>query len=170
MSGINDEIYKKITIFLGKSYLKSHFVETEYKDIQCSCEFQLTDGTWSEGWVHFDSSLITSIIYLNPIAPVNSGTNIYVPKHRGITQLHSEYHKKTNASPKLRDTEEYAKKRKENNDQFMETTSVQNVYNRLVSFFGRQWHCGANHFGNTDDTSRLTIVTQIFSFGKSFNP
>ena len=168
MSTLDINIYKKIITTLGKLYLNSNFDVDYYQDIRCTCEFQLTDETWNVGWVHHDSCFVTSIIYLNPVAPPNTGTNLYVPKSSNITtQLHSEYHKKTNFSPELRNTEEYTKKHKENNDQFVETMSIQNKYNRLISYFGCYWHCGANHFGNTNETSRLTIVTQIHDFGKS---
>ncbi len=160
-------IYKKIVTSLGYLYLNVNFKEEYFEDISSTCEFQLTDGTWTEGWIHYDNSLITSVIYLHPSPAPDSGTKIFLPKKQNTIQLHAEYHKKTNADSSLRGTEEYIAKRAENNEQFYETVSIQNVYNRMTSFFGYQWHCGSNHFGDQESNSRLTIVTQIYNFGQS---
>jgi hypothetical protein len=171
LSKIDEKIYKKIIIYLCKACLGINFDENKYKSVESKCGFQLTDGTWTEGWVHHDGCIITSIIYLNENPPINTGTAVYIPKHPAVGPLHVVFQKESNSDPALRVSEEHDRKRKENNDQFIETVTVQNVFNRHVSFLGNQWHRGVNHFGDTDETSRLTIVTQIFDFGDSFrNP
>jgi hypothetical protein len=126
-------------------------------------EFQFTDNTWEgPGWVHVDPSTLTCILYLNENACQNFGTSLYFGKTPNTVSLNDNIKKESNKDVNLRKTEKYKESRRENNDQFIQTMQIGNVFNRMFIFPGDTFHSGDGFFGNSKETSRLTIVTFVY--------
>jgi len=152
-----DQINKKIL---------SSFYDLNRENISWKSEikYQLTDGTFGDGWVHTDyyrPSLLTGIIYLTPNAPLECGTSLYQAKNIVAYQLHDDVKKKANADFELRQSEYYSECREKNNNQFEKILTVNNVFNRMFIFDSHYFHCADRFFGDTKDNSRLTLVVFI---------
>jgi hypothetical protein len=166
---IDEELYSAIIWGICKPVLGNLFLWEDVPHVKGHCEFQLTDSSWSTGWVHLDLPyLLTSVLYLSPNADPDSGTCLYELKNPNWDYPYAVFQKQSNASPDLRQTEEYIKKRDENNAQFVETASVKNVYNRMVTFPASTPHAGHYYFGEGKENSRLALVTLISDFGPKF--
>ena len=117
--------------------------------------FQLIDKDYEKGWVHHDSpvSSITAIVYLTPGA--SSGTSLYLKND--ITQCDDsiyaeqkiESFKTNNINSDLRT---------KHNNQYSESISIKGLYNRMFLFESHTYHAAHEFFGDTPDTSRLTLV------------
>jgi hypothetical protein len=117
--------------------------------------FQLTDARYEKGWVHHDSSVssITAIVYLTPGA--SSGTSLYLKND--ITQCDdSIYIEQKKDSFKTKNINSDI--RTKHNNQYYETISVKGIYNRMILFESHMYHAAHEFFGDTLDTSRLTLV------------
>lgn len=115
------------------------------------------DKAVNEGWVHRDGNCIMAgVVYLNEKADVSAGTSLYTRKTIQSNTLNGEakeeFFKGANTMPES----EYLQKLRENNDAFVETLTVGNVYNRLVCYDGAHFH-KANNFVCGDEP-RLTHV------------
>jgi hypothetical protein len=154
------EIHPHLFNLISKKFFSSFYdLSSEKIEWVADIRYQLTDGSFGPGWVHKDSpALITGIIYLNPGASIESGTSLYQPKNIACKQLYENIKKDANQNIDLRNSEYYVKCREENNSQFVETVRVNNIFNRLVAFDSSVYHCGTNFFGETAESSRLTIV------------
>jgi hypothetical protein len=170
LDSVDKKLCKQLIWGICKPLLGESFTWLDTPSVQAYFDFQLTDKSWSTGWVHTDTpNLVTSILYLSPDADPESGTNLYKSINPGWTYTHSEFQKRSNASPELRQTEEYRQKRDENNAQFVETASIKNVYNRMVTFPAATPHAGHYYFGESREESRLALVTFIEDFGPKFS-
>ncbi len=152
-----DQINKKIL---------SSFYDLSKENIswRSNIQYQLTDESFKNGWVHTDQyipSLLTGIIYLTPNAPLECGTSLYRSKNIVSKQLHEDIKKKANADFELRQSDYYHQCREENNQQFEKVLTVNNLFNRMFVFDSHYFHCADRFFGNTRDTSRLTLVVFI---------
>ena len=144
----------------------SSFYDLNKEDISWKSEtsYQLTNGSFGDGWVHTDyyrGALLTGIIYLTPNAPLNSGTSLYQVKNIAARTLHDDVKRKGNANLELRNSKYYLECKRENNHQFEKTLTVNNLFNRLFVFDSSYYHCADHFFGNTREDSRLTLVTFI---------
>tara|TARA_B100000214_G_scaffold349348_1_gene302135 strand:+ start:393 stop:1091 length:699 start_codon:yes stop_codon:yes gene_type:complete len=125
-----------------------------------NASFFMVDETFVNGWVHDDDpdTTITGIIYLNDDAPLNSGTTLYDDR---IAEEYGEYHKLIqqdclNSTPEER--QQATKQRNKQRSFFTPSVNIDNVFNRCVLFDPKTWHSADNFFGNTKETSRLTLV------------
>jgi hypothetical protein len=157
IENLNEKIYSEIIEKIALAYPVSSIPYE--KNIM---EFQLTDGTWEgPGWVHPDACTLTCILYLNPNPCESSGTSLYTGKTLDTTNINDHIKKTGNKDVNFRKTEEYKKARRENNDQFIKTMQVSNVFNRMFVFPGDTFHSADSFFGNSTETNRLTIVTFV---------
>lgn len=147
------EVTLKKLLFILKDY-----GITEVTELQTG--FQIIDETYGRGWVHDDDPKlqVAGVIYLNPDAPVGSGTTIYKDCHdfngEKFTQIFMD--DVLQASPEER--ERHAKYRAEQVSHFEPLITVENVYNRLIMFDSRCWHSADNFFGKEKHDARLTQV------------
>lgn len=153
-----DQINKKIL---------SSFYDLSKENIswKSNIRYQLTDESFKYGWVHTDyfvPSLLTGIIYLNPDAPLDSGTSLYRPKNLVAHTMYDDVKRKANIDLEFRQSDYYFKCREENNNQFEKILTVNNLFNRMFVFDSRYFHCADRFFGNTRDTSRLTLVVFLY--------
>jgi hypothetical protein len=129
----------------------------DYSQWKAKCSFQLVDKSYGTGWIHKDMETITGIIYLNKENNPNAGTTIYQRKS-GHSLLNTD--KKIQFFKGDIDLETATRYRKENDEQFEETVTIKNKFNRLVMFDSGLYH-GANDFednNNQQDSDRLTLV------------
>lgn len=116
-----------------------------------------TKTALDEGWIHSDCCEYSGVIYLNKDFPPGTGTSIYkfigegCPDSAPIDQKFKFY-----KNEKI-DEEEYLNQLKNNNENYVETVRVENVYNRMVLFEGGQYH-GVPTFHTKIDEDRLTLV------------
>ena len=113
--------------------------------------FQKISKDYKGGWIHRDDySLITCIIYLSPESFPCEGTSLYKLKNNRL--LHDDTIRLRSFKNKYSSDEDEIARHTWNN-QFEEVLKVDNVYNRLFMFYGKQWH-GVPKY-NSD---RLTLL------------
>lgn len=105
-----------------------------------------------EGWIHYDKSLISGIVYLTEDIDSNCGTSIYTPKSLS-SLLHTE---KKQECIELNNLDYNAEFREINNAQFEESIRVSNRFNRLLAFDCTLPHRALSFDNNNKD--RLTLV------------
>lgn len=116
-----------------------------------SARFQKIESDSGEGWIHYDKSIVSGIVYLSKTSKLDAGTALYMPKNlSGL--LNTDKKVESIKLNKLDFNKEY---RDENNNNFIETVRVSNIFNRLVAFDCNVPH-RALHFNNPEP--RLTIV------------
>jgi hypothetical protein len=108
----------------------------------------LSDQTW----IHSDNVSMNwaGIVYLTPNAPLNSGTTFYRFRENSISDSVESNITNTNISHHSKD---YTK--------WEVVDSVGNVFNRLVLFNSKRYHCSSNYFGDDIKSGRLF---QVFFF------
>jgi hypothetical protein len=150
----NQELFE----YIGVKILNCYNLVDKFTWNAMAC-FQLVESKYAEGWVHTDIGLLTSIIYLNKNPHPNSGTSLYKPKFISncATNVDDkiESFKKFSQDPNYKLTDYDMEKLRENNQQFVKTLEVKNVYNRLFSFEAGTPH-SADDFNF--DEPRLTLV------------
>lgn len=112
----------------------------------------------NRGWVHKDNGImLAGVIYLNQNANLDAGTSIFMPKNVGAIPINKvEKHSFFKDSTSISEVE-YVKKLEENNNLFVETATIGNVYNRMICYDGANFH-RANGFNSGTDEPRLTQV------------
>ena len=138
------------------------FYETvpEYWNLQC--HFQMIhpfcddkNSKKNRGWIHRDiDTWFGGIVYLKKDPEPNTGTSVYKVKKGYSHQYAKEIEQKEALyrSEVVSDSD-YTKAYDSMRDQFEETVTVTNVYNRFVMFNGNTHH-GVQTFGTTP---RLTL-------------
>ena len=105
---------------------------------------------------HVDSQMYAGALYLNPDAPLNSGTSFWKSKTTGLC----EFLRKD--EPEFGDLT-FGKRNEHLKDssQWELVDQVANRYNRLVLWNGRKIHSATGYFGDSLDNARLF---QVFFF------
>jgi hypothetical protein len=162
-----EEINPKFSSSVAKKIF-SVFVDLKNNPIEWEIEssFQLISSYYETGWVHNDICRegweIAGVIYLNPDAPLDSGTSIhrinkkvdvYNIDPRPFFELKHKFYLEETI-----DIEKYRKGRDFYNSTFERTVDVGNMYNRLVVYNTDEFHQANKYFGTTDKDSRLTFV------------
>lgn len=110
----------------------------------------------NQGWIHSDDAHFSGVIYLNKNFPPNTGTSIYRPKDIDCLEFSIEEKCKFYLGEDISE-EEYLAALTKNNDQFVETIKVENIFNRLMVFEGEVFHGVPSFFSETEE-DRLTLV------------
>lgn len=163
------EINENMNKFISDKII-SLFFDLRKDRVYCNIDasFQITSEHYEEGWVHNDDGGqdgpdFAGVVYLTPNAPLDTGTSIHSPneKYNGLDhKLKDLFY-----ADKEVDIEMYRTAREENNSKFYKTLDISNVYNRLVVYNAQDFHKENKFFGNTNNTSRMTMVF----FGKFIN-
>lgn len=136
-----------------------------YIEFQADLRFHITGEEFGDsGWIHIDDNVtLAGIVYLNPqCRDINNGTSIYRLNNFEYTPtLNGEMR---HAFMSGVDNDEV---KTSVNQNYTETVKIGGVFNRLVTYDARQLHAGAGYFGDTHETSRLTML--VF-FNKIINP
>lgn len=130
-------------------------------DWQIDTYFQLIDAyednDLNQGWVHVDyNSVVSGVIYLNPMPPYDSGTVICDLKEDEIFDYEQKSKHEFNLG-KLCDLESYKRVLNDNNKKFYDSVVFKNKYNRLISFDGQMYHKINNY-----ESSSEPRLTQVF--------
>lgn len=162
--GLRTDLFSQIDPILQQVMINKMLQYSHYRYIdQLYASCQLIDDSWGDGWIHNDSKdlNIAGIVYLTPNAPDDSGTIIYDDPHSNmILELTEDTQKafKTEVNEldvdKRKQLESY---RIKHNAQFKSSQVIENRYNRCVIFDCKSWHGAGKYFGNTLETSRLTL-------------
>jgi len=151
---IDTEFYNN---FLAK--VLNLFFDISRDNLRCQVHafFQSIPEKYQEGWTHLDiGTTFTGVVYLTPDAPLDAGTTLSVDTTDDPIvnqEIKAKYY-----SDIAVDLDEYYKAREENNNRFIKTTEISNVFNRLIIFPGTVHHKENKFFGNTIEDSRLTLV------------
>jgi hypothetical protein len=131
------------------------------------------DDVINDGWIHCDgNTLLAAVVYLDKEPFSNNGTSFYHKVNSSSKTIMSQIDGAAEQTPydriigesdhcKIDDVHWYRDKLIENNNQFNLTVSVNNCYNRLISYSGDQWHGQSNYYMPNDQDFRLT---QVFFF------
>lgn len=120
--------------------------------------FQLASERYESGWVHYDhDNHIAGVIYLNPEAPLNSGTLICKPNTKFNDDLDYSIRDEFYHDKKV-DMELYRTERENHNNKFDVTLQVNNIYNRATIYNAFDYHRENIFFGDTKESSRLTLI------------
>ena len=148
------------THFGSKLHLLFYETVPEYWNLQC--HFQMIhpfcddkNSKKNRGWIHRDiDTWFGGIVYLKKDPEPNTGTSVYKVKKGYSHQYAKEIEQKEALyrSEVVSDSD-YTKAYDSMRDQFEETVTVANVYNRFVMFNGNTHH-GVQTFGTTP---RLTL-------------
>ena len=153
---VNLELFQDVhNKFFNIFYPKKAYEPHPYSYVARS-HFQLIDSNYKTGWVHYDSTLITIIIYLNKNPNKEAGTIVYSQKNEWAGAVHGD--KKQCLYKGAVDEDEGEKYRLENNDRFQEEIVVKNKFNRFVAFDSNLPH-GVQDYSN--DEPRLTLVSFV---------
>ena len=146
--------------FGNKLHLLFYETVPEYWNLQC--HFQMIhpfcddkNSKKNRGWIHRDiDTWFGGIVYLKKDPEPNTGTSVYKVK-KGFSHQYAEEIEQKEALYRSEnvDDAEYNKAYDAMRDQFEETVTVANVYNRFVMFNGNTHH-GVQTFGTTP---RLTL-------------
>lgn len=117
--------------------------------------FQLATAADGDSWVHQDNDVdLAAVLYLNPNAPVNSGTTLY---HCNDVQKWESYMRTGEGYNTLKTIN-----RVENSELYKELFQpvdvVGNVFNRLIMYPGTIYHKSNDYFGDSVQNGRLTQV------------
>jgi len=115
----------------------------------------------NEGLVHVDGDFpLVGLVYLTKDADPDSGTSIFELKKdckplnntKTKRKIYSKHHNKLNN----KDYNELKKLIKNDKDTFFETCRINNIYNRLFVYNGKDYHKANSFYTGTEE--RLTLV------------
>lgn len=120
------------------------------RDVSIRSYFQLCAHADGDSWVHQDNDVdVAALLYLNPNAPVNSGTTLY--RCNDLDHWNKLSMQEMVAINRIEREDLYKKL-------FEPVDVIGNVYNRLVMYRGDIFHKSNDYFGSTKEDSRLTQV------------
>ena len=162
--GLRTELLHKVDIDLFN--LTVNKIKLAVKDygytnfLEVQTGFQIIEESWGEGWVHDDDPKlnIAGLIYLNPYAPLKSGTYLYEDNDDYDGEKYVEPFMNDVLVSSAEERQRIADLRKEQVSCFKETVIAENVYNRCIIFDPRNWHRAGEFFGKEHKDSRLTQV------------
>lgn len=132
---LDDDVFEQ---YIFKMFKEIH-PEKKVKKYYIDSFFQICGKDDGDSWVHQDNYSWcnnVSVIYLSPNPEENSGTIIYKPIDCGFNAYDIT-----------------------NRNNYEEVETIDNVYNRLVSYDPLEYHKSDTYFGDTFQNSRLTIVS-----------
>ena len=131
-------------------------------DYAADLYFHLTGKDFGgNGWVHSDGTgilghgpVLAAIVYLNPqCQDISGGTNLY--KLADLNYSNTYVREMRQSFKNGVDDKEL---KELHNQSYNETLNVGGIFNRLVVYDSKQSHAGAGYFGDTTETSRLTML------------
>ena len=121
------------------------------QNVSIKSHFQITREQDGDSWVHLDNGQdFAGVLYLNPDAPVRSGTTLYrcLNREKWSSYIGTEEVKHINEQDNV---ELY-------NELFEPVDMVGNVFNRLILYDANLFHKSNKYFGTDINDGRLTQV------------
>ena len=160
------EVYPDFFSLIINKYLLLHF--DKVPNIIGCANFQRVPPEIGAGWVHNDiPELHTIIIFLTKNAFMSTGTSLWLPKDK-VTPPAAIHLEKKHAFFGGDTSVDVEKIRNENNDRFVETLRINNIYNRVIGFDSHLYH-SANSY-DSGDGERLTLVMFISDYEGKITP
>ena len=149
------DFFRITTLKMLSVYFPNTWGSTDYEAYSV---FQKTSPGTIDGWVHYDNSFFTSIIYLTH---TDVGTSIYQQKKPSLKDLNlNKYEYFSNhENYDEKQLQEVKKVRDSSNDRFEETISFKGKYNRCVQFDGNHYHAAHQQDEFIEDHERLILIT-----------
>lgn len=117
----------------------------------------------NQGWIHADPVSLAGLVYLNKSEiNINSGTSMFIKNSNDDFDT-EDIQSRNNFNLTTEVTEDYLNDLNENHNNFIKTTQIGNVYNRLVAYDSKIWHC-PNQYKLTSDEQRLSLLFFIDSY------
>jgi len=133
---------------------------TQFEELQYNAAYQYTTKH-DQSWIHADQTTMwAGVCYLNPDAPLNSGTALYRHKSTGLC---SAPRKDDGTYDQELMNEIYKDSRDMSKWDMVDMVS--NKFNRLVLYRGDLFHSSMEYFGETKDDGRLF---QTFFFNTEY--
>ena len=123
------------------------------------------DDVRNRGWIHCDSAddlEIAGLIYLTPDIDPDTGTSLFTLKLQNneeykVHQTQYVKHLMYKENETI-DQTYYAKKAKEHEEFFIETTRFANIYNRMITYDTNEFHRANSYYNDDGKDARLTLV------------
>ena len=133
---------------------------TQFEELQYNASYQYTTKN-DKSWIHADQTTMwAGVCYLNPDAPLNSGTELYRQKKTGLCKAarkeDGSYDKET-MDMIYKDSRDMSK--------WDMVDMISNKFNRLVLYRGDLFHSSMEYFGEDKHTGRLF---QTFFFNTEY--
>jgi hypothetical protein len=147
---LNENLFHSLaTKLINHIHAKQNFLHLK-------TNFALVNNTYGKGWIHQDEPNynVAGVIFLNPHPPKDSGISFFTK----INDDDQNYAKLSFEENTTQDLKKYLKFKEQQRELFKKNMYIENVYNRCVMFAPYQWHSAENYFGDTIETSRLTIT------------
>jgi hypothetical protein len=162
LSEINENFFKTFSNKLLSLFYDFNDCELEWiieTSFQQVCSFSdIKTSILNQGWIHSDGeSIFSGVVYLNPNPKEGWGTSIYKLKNGEVFDCEQRTKFLHYSGSKDFNEEEFEEEKQYNNNKFVESIKIENVYNRLILFEGGEWH-GVPSFYSDDDEPRLTQV------------
>jgi len=113
----------------------------------------------NQGWIHTDKAiLLAGVVYLTPDADPNSGTSFYKKTSHEVDNYideRREFHKTGIIN------DEYFPAWIKHESNFEKTLTVNNYYNRLVSYDGNVYHKANNHHAGKPRLTQTFFVKNL---------
>lgn len=123
----------------------------------------------NQGWIHADYRPYAGVIYLTPGIDTSCGTSLFRPKNPFDVPINLEEKQDMFLNFDRSKTNFYNEKLEKNNSLFEETVNFKNIYNRIITYDGSQYH-GVNKFIGYDNRPRLTQVFFIQEVSSDYFP
>ena len=147
-----DDVYANTVLTNVSSIASKQF---GLSNISIRSYFQLTTKDDGDSWVHQDNDTdLAAILYLNPDAPVYSGTSTYRCKDKEKWESYMS----TNDGYNTLKTINRIDNKQLYEDIFEPIDIIGNVFNRLILYPGNTYHKSNDYFGDTLQDGRLTQV------------
>jgi hypothetical protein len=139
----NDSVFSVLQSIVGPHAGKINYFPEDYNGA-----YQITTAR-DRSWIHADNGTKwAGVVYLTPNAPLSSGTGFFKHKASGLTWSADG---KGDWNDDSQDMTKWEL-----------TSSVGNLYNRLILYRGKQFHSSLDYFGNSLENGRL-FQTFFFS-------
>ena len=113
--------------------------------------------TKNKGWIHQDFNFdLAGIIYLTPDIDTDSGTSLFNAKDNNFLKNARLSQKHLLFKNENINDDSYNQSYEKWNNNFIEKTRFQNIYNRMISYDTQEFHRANNYFSDVED--RLTLA------------
>ena len=149
---LNPMLYERICKKLVSLF---HNTDHDYMRWALSTSFQSVTADYGAGVIHTDKNTVfAAVLYLNPEPQAHSGTTLFRPNRHFDPEKYEQALQNNDArfraGEKTMHTDYHA--------MFDEWVTVNNVYNSLILYEGKNYHAAGTFFGDNFKNSRLTQV------------